>query len=91
MSESSDIRTGVIDVHAHWLPRDLLGLPPGNPYGGMNDRDGELFLGDIPLSFATAATEWEHPCGWGSRGPCEARAQCTRAGSQSRTGTPQSG
>ncbi|AUA07980.1 amidohydrolase family protein [Streptomyces sp. SID8382] len=55
MSEISDIRTGVIDVHAHWLPRDLLALPPGNPYGGMNDRDGELFLGDIPLSFATAA------------------------------------
>ncbi|MFK0110006.1 amidohydrolase family protein [Streptomyces sp. NPDC091217] len=55
MSDCSDIRTGVVDVHAHWLPRDLLGLPPGNPYGGMNDRDGELFLGDIPLSFATAA------------------------------------
>ncbi|WP_275466811.1 amidohydrolase family protein [Streptomyces noursei] len=52
---NGDIRAGVIDVHAHWLPRDLLALPLGNPLGGMNDRDGELFLGDIPLSFPTAA------------------------------------
>ncbi|SEE12117.1 aminocarboxymuconate-semialdehyde decarboxylase [Streptomyces misionensis] len=52
---NGDIRAGVIDVHAHWLPRDLLALPPGNPLGGMNDRDGELFLGEIPLSFPTAA------------------------------------
>ncbi|MGY0064117.1 molybdopterin cofactor-binding domain-containing protein [Streptomyces sp. LZ34] len=29
--------------------------PPGNTFGGMNDRNGELFLGDIPLSFPTAA------------------------------------
>ncbi|MGY0055273.1 amidohydrolase family protein [Streptomyces sp. LZ34] len=50
-----DVRAGIIDVHAHWLPRELLALPPGNPLGGMNDRDGELFLGDIPLSFPTAA------------------------------------
>ncbi|GAB2997378.1 amidohydrolase family protein [Streptomyces pseudoechinosporeus] len=55
MALTGDIRAGVIDVHAHWLPRELLALPPGNPYGGMNDRDGELFLGDTPLSFATAA------------------------------------
>ncbi|MEU6604350.1 amidohydrolase family protein [Streptomyces shenzhenensis] len=52
---NGDIRAGVIDVHAHWLPRDLLALPPGNPLGGMHDRDGELFLGDVPLSFPTAA------------------------------------
>ncbi|MFD8865552.1 amidohydrolase family protein [Streptomyces sp. NPDC059590] len=49
------LRSGVVDVHAHWLPRELLGLPPGNPLGGMNDRDGALFLGDVPLSFPTAA------------------------------------
>ncbi|GGS53954.1 amidohydrolase family protein [Streptomyces cinerochromogenes] len=52
---NGDLRPGVIDVHAHWLPRDLLALPPGNPLGGMNDRDGELFLGEAPLSFPTAA------------------------------------
>lgn len=55
MPPTSDLRPGIIDVHAHWLPRDLLALPPGNPYGGMNDHDGELHLGDIPLSFPTAA------------------------------------
>ncbi|MEV6024872.1 amidohydrolase family protein [Streptomyces sp. NPDC052036] len=49
------LRAGVIDVHAHWLPRDLLALPPGNPLGGMHDRDGELFLGDSRLTFPTAA------------------------------------
>ncbi|MEU2228487.1 amidohydrolase family protein [Streptomyces sp. NPDC018347] len=52
---NGDIHPGVIDVHAHWLPRDLLALPPGNPLGGMNDRDGELYLGDAPLSFPTTA------------------------------------
>ena len=46
---------GVIDVHAHWLPRALFGLPPGAPYGPMNDRDGQLYLGDLPLSIATDA------------------------------------
>lgn len=46
---------GVIDVHAHWLPRDLFGLPAGAPYGPMNDRDGQLYLGDLPLSIATEA------------------------------------
>ncbi|MEU3186014.1 amidohydrolase family protein [Streptomyces sp. NPDC006923] len=55
MAVTGGIRAGVIDVHAHWLPRGLLGLPPGSPLGGMNDRGGELFLGDIPLSFPTEA------------------------------------
>lgn len=45
---------GVVDVHAHWLPRDLFGLP-GGPHGDMLDRDGELYLGDIPLSIATSS------------------------------------
>lgn len=55
MASTGEIRAGIIDVHAHWLPRDLLALPPGSPLGGMNDRDGELFLGDRPLSLPTAA------------------------------------
>ncbi|MEV6227886.1 amidohydrolase family protein [Saccharopolyspora shandongensis] len=55
MAVNGDIRAGVVDVHAHWLPSELLDLPSGNPFGGMNDHDGELFLGDIPLSFPTAA------------------------------------
>ncbi|WP_066897938.1 amidohydrolase family protein [Mycolicibacterium houstonense] len=46
---------GVIDVHAHWLPRPLFELPAGAPYGPMNDRDGQLYLGDLPLSIATEA------------------------------------
>ena len=46
---------GVIDVHAHWLPRELFGLPGSGPHGEMHDRDGELYLGDIPLSIATSS------------------------------------
>lgn len=48
-------RDGLIDVHAHWLPRELFGLPEGAPYGAMRDRDGELYLGEVPLSIATHA------------------------------------
>ena len=49
------IAEGVIDVHAHWLPRELFDLPPDAPYGRMQDRNGELFLGDIPLSIRANA------------------------------------
>ena len=49
------LAAGVVDVHAHWLPPELFALPPGSPYGAMHDRDGELFLGDIPLSISTKA------------------------------------
>ena len=49
------IADGVVDVHAHWLPRELFGLPPVAPYGPMHDRDGQLHLGDLPLSIATDA------------------------------------
>ena len=52
---SPGIPDGVIDVHAHWLPRALFALPPGAPYGPLNDRDGQLHLGDLPLSIATDA------------------------------------
>lgn len=45
----------MIDVHAHWLPAELFDLPPGAPYGPLHDRAGELHLGEIPLSIATAA------------------------------------
>lgn len=53
MAVTGDIRAGIVDVHAHWLPRELFALPPGAP-AGMNERDGELFLGDLPLSFPAA-------------------------------------
>ena len=46
---------GVIDVHAHWLPPELFALPPGAPYGPMRDRDGELVLGEVPLSISARA------------------------------------
>jgi aminocarboxymuconate-semialdehyde decarboxylase len=46
---------GPIDVHAHWLPPGLFGLPPGAPYGPLQDRDGELHLGEVPLSISTRA------------------------------------
>ena len=49
------LRPGVIDVHAHWLPRELFDLPGSTPHGAMHDRGGELYLGDIPLSIATSA------------------------------------
>ncbi|MER6440239.1 amidohydrolase family protein [Streptomyces sp. NPDC001185] len=55
MAVRGDVRAGIIDVHAHWLPRDLLRLPPGSPLGGMNDRDGQLYLGEHPLFLATEA------------------------------------
>ncbi|MEJ1180468.1 MULTISPECIES: amidohydrolase family protein [unclassified Pseudarthrobacter] len=45
----------LVDVHAHWLPTDLFGLPPGSPFGAMRDQDGELFLGDLPLSIRAEA------------------------------------
>ncbi|WP_415973887.1 amidohydrolase family protein [Rhodococcus sp. 077-4] len=47
--------TDLVDVHAHWLPGELFGLPPNSPFGAMQDRDGELFLGDVPLSIRTEA------------------------------------
>ncbi|MFF0223479.1 amidohydrolase family protein [Streptomyces sp. NPDC004629] len=52
---SAPIADGVIDVHAHWLPAELFHLPPGAPYGPMQDRDGALYLGDIPLSVPARA------------------------------------
>lgn len=52
---SADLAAGVIDVHAHWLPRELFDLPGTGPHGHMHDRDGQLFLGQLPLSIATEA------------------------------------
>lgn len=49
------IRSGAIDVHAHWLPQELFGLPPGSPLPALNGRDGQLHLGELPLSIATDA------------------------------------
>lgn len=49
------IADGPIDVHAHWLPSELFDLPPGAPHGRLHDRNGELHLGDVPLSIATRA------------------------------------
>ncbi|MET0699485.1 MAG: amidohydrolase family protein [Mycobacterium sp.] len=52
---TTPLAPGVIDVHAHWLPTDLFALPGSGPHGAMADRDGQLYLGDIPLSIATSA------------------------------------
>lgn len=49
------LASGVIDVHAHWLPRDLFELPGSAPHAAMRDQDGELYLGDLPLSIRTSA------------------------------------
>lgn len=46
---------GLVDVHAHWLPEDLFSLPPGSPLPALRDRDGELHLGDLPLSIEASA------------------------------------
>jgi len=52
---TSPLADGVIDVHAHWIPRELFVLPGSGPHGEMHDRDGELYLGDLPLSIATSS------------------------------------
>ncbi len=52
---TTGVADGVIDVHAHWIPRELFALPGRGPHGEMNDRDGELYLGDLPLSIPTSA------------------------------------
>ncbi len=52
---TAPLADGVIDVHAHWLPRELFGLAGSGPHGAMHDRDGDLYLGDIPLSIATSS------------------------------------
>jgi aminocarboxymuconate-semialdehyde decarboxylase len=49
------LRPGPIDVHAHWLPEELFGLPPGSPLPGLHGRDGQLHLGELPLSIETEA------------------------------------
>ncbi|MGP4056782.1 amidohydrolase family protein [Mycobacterium sp. 4D054] len=49
------VRSGPIDVHAHWLPRDLFGLAPGSPVPPLGDRGGQLHLGELPLSIETDA------------------------------------
>ncbi|WP_219816573.1 hypothetical protein [Arthrobacter sp. Y81] len=49
------IRPGPIDIHAHWLPAELFGLPPGSPLPGLHGRDGQLHLGELPLSIETEA------------------------------------
>jgi aminocarboxymuconate-semialdehyde decarboxylase len=52
---TAPIAPGLVDLHAHWLPPELFDLPPGAPYGAMHDLNGELYLGDLPLSVASAA------------------------------------
>lgn len=49
------LRPGPIDVHAHWLPEDLFGLAPGSPVPPLRDHEGQLHLGELPLSIRTAA------------------------------------
>ena len=50
-----NVRPGPIDVHAHWLPQHLFGLAPGSPLPPLQDKRGQLHLGDLPLSIATEA------------------------------------
>lgn len=52
---SGALRPGPVDIHAHWLPEELFGLPPGSPVPPLNGRDGQLHLGDLPLSIETEA------------------------------------
>ena len=49
------LRPGPIDVHAHWLPQHLFGLAPGSPLPPLRDHQGELHLGELPLSIETEA------------------------------------
>ena len=52
---TSSLRPGAIDIHAHWLPEELFGLPPGSPVPPMHGRDGQIFLGELPLFIETEA------------------------------------
>lgn len=47
--------TGPVDIHAHWLPEDLFPLPPGSPLPPLHGRDGQMFLGELPLYIETEA------------------------------------
>jgi aminocarboxymuconate-semialdehyde decarboxylase len=49
------LRSGVVDIHAHWLPEELFGLPPGTPFPPLHGRSGRLYLGELPLSIETEA------------------------------------
>jgi len=49
------VRSGPIDVHAHWLPQHLFGLAPGSPLPPLRDHHGELHLNELPLSIETEA------------------------------------
>lgn len=42
---TSTIRSGPIDVHAHWLPEDLFGLPPGSPVPRSTDATASCTSG----------------------------------------------
>lgn len=55
MSARLALRPGPVDVHAHWLPEELFGLPPGSPLPPLQGREGQLYLGDLPLSIAAEA------------------------------------
>jgi aminocarboxymuconate-semialdehyde decarboxylase len=68
------VRRGVVDVHAHWLPEELFGLPPGSPLPALQARGGELHLGTLPLSIAATAMS----------DPAEVLADTDRAGLGSR-------
>jgi aminocarboxymuconate-semialdehyde decarboxylase len=49
------LRPGPVDIHAHWLPEELFTLPPGSPLPPLHGRDGQLHLGELPLSIQTEA------------------------------------
>ena len=49
------LHPGPIDIHAHWLPRELFGLAPGTPLPPLRDDRGQLHLGELPLSIDTDA------------------------------------
>lgn len=52
--------TGPIDVHAHWLPEELFTLPPGSPLPPLHGRDGQMYLGELPLYIETEAMTDPH-------------------------------
>jgi aminocarboxymuconate-semialdehyde decarboxylase len=51
----TSLRRGPVDIHAHWLPEELFTLPPGSPLPALHGRDGELHLGELPLSIRPEA------------------------------------
>lgn len=47
---ASTLAPGHIDIHAHLLPEDCYEIPSATGARCLNERDGELYLGEFPIA-----------------------------------------